>query len=212
MKNKKNIIVSVILVVVSIIYTLLVKYVDVKPIGPNGSSVGFSALNGWFSKLIGSHMFIYKLSELLGYVLLLLVVIYGAIGVYQLVKRKNPLKVDRQILILGGFYVLMLIVYVLFEKLEINYRPVLVDGVLEASYPSSHTILSLCVGLTSLIVSQKYFNKKYIKLISIITIVLMSLVLLLRLLSGVHWISDIIGGVLISLSLVSIFKTVYFWE
>ena len=160
MKNKKNIIVSVILVVVSIIYTLLVKYVDVKPIGPNGSSVGFSALNGWFSKLIGSHMFIYKLSELLGYVLLLLVVIYGAIGVYQLVKRKNPLKVDRQILILGGFYVLMLIVYVLFEKLEINYRPVLVDGVLEASYPSSHTILSLCVGLTSLIVSQKYFNKK----------------------------------------------------
>ena len=106
----------------------------------------------------------------------------------------------------------MMVVYIFFEKFSINYRPILIDGELEASYPSSHTILSLCVGLSSLIVSQKYFNKKYIKTINIITIVLMSLVLLTRIISGVHWISDIIGGIIISLTLLSYFKLAYFYK
>jgi len=210
--KKKNIINSVILTVVSIVYTLLVKYVDVKDIGPNNSSVGFSHINGFFKNLISNHNAIYKISELLGYVILLLVVIYGCIGLYQLIKRKNLLKVDKEIIILGCFYVLMLIVYVFFEKVTINYRPVLIDGVLEASYPSSHTILSLCVGLSSLIVSQKYFNKKYIKKINMITIILMFLVVLTRFISGVHWFSDIIGGVIISFTLLSYFKIAYFWN
>lgn len=208
MKNKK-LIISLVLTVVSIIYTLLVKFVDVKPIGPNGSKVGFAAINGFFSKLVGSNMVIYKISEIFGYILLLLVLIYGCIGLYQLIKRKSLLKVDKQIIKLGCFYVAMLVVYVLFEKIEINYRPVLMDGVLEASYPSSHTILSLCVGFSSLIVSQKYFNKKYIKQINMITIILMSIVLLGRLISGVHWFSDILGGVIISFTLLSYFKYVY---
>ena len=156
--KKKNIIIASILTVVSIVYTLLVKYVDVKDIGPNNSSVGFATLNNAFKNLVGNTNIIYKISELFGYLLLLLVLIYGCIGLYQLIKRKSLFKVDREIIILGCFYVLMMIVYVLFEKVVINYRPVLIDGVLEPSYPSSHTILSLCVGLSSLIVSQRYFN------------------------------------------------------
>lgn len=208
--KKKNIMISLILTGVSIIYTLLVKYVDVKAIGPNDSSVGFAGINGFFSKLIGSHMFIYKISELLGYVLLLLVLIYGCIGLYQLIKRKSLLKVDKELIKLGCFYVLMLVVYILFDKISINYRPVLMDGVLEPSYPSSHTILSLCVGLSSLIVSRKYFNKKYIKQINMITIILMSAVILTRIISGVHWFSDILGGIIISLTLVSYFVLVYY--
>ena len=208
--KKKNIIISVVLTIVSIVYTLLVKYVDVSTIGPNNSEVGFSHINGFFSRTIGSNMFIYKVSELLGYIILLLVLIYGCIGLYQLIKRKNLLKVDKELIKLGCFYVLMLAVYVLFEKISINFRPVLIDGVLEASYPSSHTILSLCVGLSSLIVSKKYFNKKYIKQINIITIVLMVAVILTRLISGVHWFSDIIGGIIISATLISYFKTIYF--
>ena len=208
MKNKK-LLISIILTIISIVYTLLVKYVDVKPIGPNGSKVGFALINGFFNKIIKPNMFIYKLTEIFGYILLLLVLIYGCIGLYQLIKRKSLLKIDKQIIKLGCFYVIMLIVYIVFEKLEINYRPVLIDGVLEASYPSSHTILSLCVGLSSLIVSKKYFNKKYIKQINIITIILMLIVLLGRLISGVHWISDIIGGIIISITLLSYFKYVY---
>ena len=212
MKNKKNIIIAIVLTVISVVYTMLVKNVDVREIGPNNSSVGFGAVNESFKNLIGSSNAIYKISELLGYVILLLVIIYGCIGLYQLIKRKNILKVDREIIILGCFYVLMMAVYIFFEKCSINYRPILIDGELEASYPSSHTILSLCVGLSSLIVSQKYFNKKYIKTINIITIILMSLVLLTRIISGVHWISDIIGGIIISLTLLSYFKLAYFYK
>ena len=212
MKNKKNIIIAIVLTIISVVYTMLVKNVDVREIGPNNSSVGFGAVNESFKNLIGSSNAIYKISELLGYVILLLVIIYGCIGLYQLIKRKNILKVDREIIILGCFYVLMMVVYIFFEKCSINYRPILIDGELEASYPSSHTILSLCVGLSSLIVSQKYFNKKYIKTINIITIVLMSLVLLTRIISGVHWISDIIGGIIISLTLLSYFKLAYFYK
>ena len=157
-------------------------------------------------------MTIYKITEFFGLVLLLLVLIYGCIGLYQLVKRKNLFKVDKQIIILGGLYVFMMCVYVFFEKVIINYRPILIDGELEASYPSSHTILALCVGISSLIVSQKYFNKKYIKKINMITIILMALVFLGRTISGVHWISDIIGGVLISSALLSCFYTIYNWK
>ena len=212
MKNKKNILIACIFTLLSIIYTLLVKVVDVKPIGPNSSEVGFSSLNKWFQNLLGSNMTIYKISEILGYIVMLLVLIYGCIGLYQLVKRKSLLKVDKEIIKLGVFYVLMLVVYVLFEKIEINYRPVLIDGVLEASYPSSHTILALCICFSSLITSKKYFNKKYIKQINIITVVLTGLVLLLRTISGVHWISDIIGGIIISLTLVSYYQLAYYYK
>lgn len=208
--KKKNILISVILTIVSIVYTLLVKNVDIKAIGPNNSSVGFGSINGFFKDLIGSHMAIYKISELLGLILLLLVAIYGCIGLYQLIKRKSLFKVDKEIIKLGCFYALMLVVYIVFEKVFINYRPVLMDGELEFSYPSSHTMLALCVGLSSLIVSKRYFNKKYIKTINLITVILMCLVLLTRIISGVHWFSDILGGVIISFTLLSYFQLAYF--
>ena len=212
MKNKKNIIIASVSVSLSIIYTLLVKFVDVKNIGPENSSVGFAKLNAFFHKLIGSNMAIYKITEIFGYLLFILVLIYGCIGLYQLIKRKSLLKVDKEIIMQGVFYVVMLAVYVLFEKLKINYRPILIEGILEVSYPSSHTILSLCLCGSSLITSKKYFNKKYIKLINIITIVVTAIVLLGRIISGVHWISDIIGGVLISCALVSCYYLAFNWK
>ena len=210
--RKGNIIISCFLTIVSIVYTLLVKCVDVKPIGPNGSKVGFSALNNAFKNLIGSNMTIYKITEIFGYILILLVLVYGVIGLIELIKRKSLLKVDKEIIILGCFYVLVFIVYILFEKLAINYRPILLDGQLEASYPSSHTILSLCIGCSSLIVSKKYLRKKHLKIANIVTIVLMAIVLLGRMISGVHWISDIIGGIIISLTLLQYFKTAYYYK
>lgn len=216
--RKRNMIISIVLTVVSIIYTILVKVVDVKPIGvssseiPHADDVGFSTMNQAFSKLVGSNMIIYKITEILGILLLFLVLVYGCIGVYQLIKRKSLFKVDREIVILGCLYVLMMAVYIFFEKVIINYRPVLIDEVLEASYPSSHTILALCVGLSSLKISKKYFNKNYIKLISKITLGLTLLVLIGRTISGVHWISDIIGGLLISFTLLSYFNLAYDWN
>ena len=139
--KKEKIMLPGVLTIISIIYTLLVKNIDVRSIGPKNSEVGFASLNDGFRNFIGHNMTIYKISEIAGYLLLLLVVMYGILGLRQLIKRKNIKKVDKEILILGGLYVAMLIVYVFFEKCIINYRPVLIDKVLEASYPSSHTIL-----------------------------------------------------------------------
>ena len=212
MSKKGNIIISIFLTIVSVIYTLLVKYVDVKAIGPNNSKVGFSSLNDAFRNLVNSNMGIYKITELLGYIIILIVLVYGALGLIELIKNKSIKKVDRELIILGCFYGLVLITYVLFEKVIINYRPILIDNELEASYPSSHTILSLCIGISSIIVSKKYLNKKYLKITNTLTIVLMSLVLVGRMISGVHWISDIIGGIIISCTLLMYFKTAYYWN
>ena len=207
--KKRNIITAVVSTIIFIVYTILLIKVDVKPIGPNDSSVGFAKMNGWFRDLIGQNNFMYKLSELLGIILLLFVFIYACIGLYQLIKRKSLFKIDREIIILGCFYVVVFALYILFDKVAINYRPILVDGELEPSFPSSHTMLALCVGLSSLTVSKSYFNKRYIKYFDIVTCVLTALVLAGRMLSGVHWLSDIFGGVILSCALLSIFKMFY---
>jgi len=207
--KKKNIILSVFLTILSIVYTYLVKTYDVKSIGPNNSEVGFSKINSSFSNTIGSHMTIYKITEIVGYVIILIVVIYGILGLYQLIKRKSLFKVDKEIYILGGLYILMGTVYVFFEKFIINYRPVLIEGVLEASYPSSHTILAICICISSLIVSRNYIRQKYQRLVDTVTILLLLGVLLGRVVSGVHWISDILGGILISSTILMYFYTLY---
>ena len=207
--KKRNIIISIILTILAIGYTFLVKKVDVKTIGPNNSVVGFAKLNKAFSNLVGSNMTIYKITEILGIVVILIVLCYGLIGLIQLIKRKSLFKVDRDILLLGGLYVLMGIVYVFFEKFIINYRPIIIDGELEASYPSSHTILAICICVSSLIVSKNYVPEKYKKITDIVTIVLLLGVFLGRTISGVHWISDILGGVIISMMLLMYFYTLY---
>jgi undecaprenyl-diphosphatase len=100
----------------------------------------------------------------------------------------------------------MAIVYVLFEKVIINYRPILIDKVLEASYPSSHTVLAMCVAVSFVMISKKYFGK-FTKFLNFIVLTLLTLVLAGRIISGVHWLTDIVGGVLISCVLISMFNT-----
>lgn len=213
MKNKKNLIFCLLLLICSFVYIILVKTVDVRAIGPNNSSVGFGMINGYFAKLIGSNMKVYKFTEILGYLTLLVVFCYGLYGLITWIKRKKVSKVDREILLLGALFIAVLCLYVFFEVCIINYRPLLIDGILEASFPSSHTILALCVCGGSLLVNKKLFKDiKYIKYINVFLIVLMISVLLGRILSGVHWISDIVGGILISIAFLKIFKTIIFWK
>ena len=203
MKNKRNVIMCIVLTIISILYTILVKVVDVRNIGPQDSSVGFSSLNEWCVNLIGSNMTIYKITEILGLLVFVICLFYGVMGIYQLIKRKSIKKVDKEILLMGIFYV-----YVVFEKIVINYRPVLIDGELEASFPSSHTVLALCVCMSSLLISKKYVGK-YLDITNIVTIILMFSVFLGRLLSGVHWLSDIIGGIIIATTLLMYFITAH---
>lgn len=205
--KKKNIITSITMIILAVIYTILVKIIDVAPIGPNNSEVGFSKINGFFHNLLGSNMTIYKITEILGIIPLLMAGIYAIIGLVELIKRKSLTKVDYEIYALAGLYVVVLGLYIFFEKCIINYRPILIDGVLEASYPSSHTLMALCICGSSIIVNKRIFHKKIFNLENKLSIFLMITIILGRFISGVHWFSDIIGAIFISLALLSSFYT-----
>jgi len=212
-KNKNNLIKFIVFLIAFIIFTIIVKVVDVQSIGPQNSEVGLASINKIFHNFFGYNEFLYNISNVLGYLSFLIIILYGLIGLKELIKKKSIFKVNNKVLTLGSFYVLVLAVYFFFEKVIVNYRPVLEKGVLEASYPSSHTILSICVCLSSIIVSRYVFkNKKYVNTFNIFTIILMGLIVLTRLLSGVHWFSDIIGGILISLSLIYLFKFFIYYK
>ena len=128
----------------------------------------------------------------------MLVAYYGLIGLKQLLKKKSIKKVDKRLIILGCFYIMVLLCYIFFENVIINYRPILIDGVLEASYPSSHTVLAITICLSSLLISKYYFKENIQKTVDIITWILLIIIVVGRLLSGVHWLTDIIGGIIIS--------------
>ena len=209
MKNRKNILICILLVLLSIIYTILVKCVDTSIIGPNGSVVGFSSLNSFVFNLTGNNMTLYKITEILGIIPILIALMYAVIGLIQVIDRKS-LKVDKELIALGILYIIVILIYAFFEKCIINYRPVLIDGILEASYPSSHTLLSICICGSALLINKYLFNnKKIYKYINIVSIISMVLIVLGRLLSGVHWASDIIGSIIISITLLKMLETYY---
>ena len=208
MKKNKLLIITIIMFCISIIYTILVKYIDVSMIGPESSSVGFSTMNGYVRDLIGYNEIWYKITKYLGILPFLIVAFYGLIGLKQLYERRNLFAVDTRILLLGCFYILMGVVYIFFEKVIINYRPFLQEGILEASYPSSHTVLAICICGTSMYLGKDYIkNQSLLKVFNACTLVLMILLVVGRTLSGVHWISDILGGIIISTTLVLFYIT-----
>ena len=207
-RNKRNVIISFILFLVSIIFTLLVKFVDVDSVGAAGSKIGFSSINKFIFDFLGTNNTWYYITEILGVLAVFVAVIYAFIGLIQLIKRKDLFKIDKEIITLGVFYVVVLGVYILFEKVIINYRPILIEGVLEASYPSSHTMMSLCICCSAIIINKFLFkNNTNIKIINILLLVCSFVIVIGRLLSGVHWFTDIVGGVIISSFLLMSFYT-----
>ena len=144
-RGKKILSVGMIMMVAFEIWTVLIQRVDVQPVGQNGTNIGFTSLNCWFHKLTGVHMTIYNVTDWMGLVPIFICMLFGGIGFAQLVKRKNLFKVDFDIIILGIYYVLVILGYMIFEMIPINYRPILIEGIMEASYPSSTTLLVLSV-------------------------------------------------------------------
>ena len=192
----------------ALLFTILVKVIDVKTVGLQGTELGFSTINKFVFKTLGENKFWYQISEWVGLIPIFMAACYGMTGIIQLKRRKSLLKVDKEIIALGVFYVVVLAIYVLFEKVIINYRPVLVDGVLEASYPSSHTLMALCFAGSSIIINKKLFDNERTKHMNKTLLVISLIIVIGRLLSGVHWFTDIIGGVLISSALLMVFYTV----
>ena len=187
------------LIAAFIVWTLLVSVIDVRAVGPEGSSVGLASFNSAVASAVGVHMALYELTDLLSIIPLGFIAGFGLLGLYQLVRRKSLMKVDCDILVLGVFYVVVLAVFVLFEVVEINYRPVLIEGVLEASYPSSTTMLSVCVLVTAMMQLRVRVGNRLISAVSVWFTGILAVVLVVgRIISGVHWASDIIGGLLFS--------------
>ena len=205
-KTKNNLIISGCLFFTFIIFTILVKCVDVSYV--NTSYVGFSSLNKMVFDAFKTSNFFYNLTEAIGYLTFLVAFFFAGLGAYQFIKTKSIKKVDVRILILGGFYVLVLAFYVIFEIIVINYRPVLIDGELEASYPSSHTILATCIVSSAMIMLNEMVENKTYKTVGyVVGGIIIAVMIIGRLLSGVHWFTDIVGAVLLSTSLVYAFYT-----
>lgn len=207
MKKNQNLLTGILLLMGFAAWTFLIQTVDVQPIGPNGSSVGFAALNGWCHQLTGVHWTLYTLTDWLGLVPICVCLIFAGAGFVQLVQRRSLFKVDLDILLLGAYYVLVIFGYLLFEMVPINYRPVLIEGFLEASYPSSTTLLVLSVMPTLYFQAQRRLNPNALRQTILIFSVLFSAFMVIgRLVSGAHWLTDIVGAVLLSSGIFLIYK------
>jgi undecaprenyl-diphosphatase len=189
------------------LWTAAVCRIDVRPIGPLGSSVGFAALNRLVHNSIGVHMGLYTVTDLLGLIPVLFALGFALLGLVQWIRRKRIRKVDRSILLLGIFYVAVAAAYVLFEVFAINFRPVLIEGVLEVSYPSSTTMLALCVMPTGAMeLSRRIKSRPFRHAVVAVITVFAAFMVIGRLLSGVHWFTDIVGGILLSAGLVLLYR------
>ena len=212
-KSKNTFISGLIFIMLFIIWTVAVVSVDVKSVGVNGTSVGFATLNTWFHNLTKVNMTLYNITDWAGLVPIFVCIFFGGIGMIQLIKRKSLLKVDFDIIALGIYYIIVISGYIIFEMIPINYRPILINGFLECSYPSSTTLLVLSVMPTLNFQSEvKLKNNKMKLIIRGITIVFSLFMVIARLVSGVHWFTDIVGAILFSTGLFEIYKEVLTWN
>lgn len=198
---------GILLLMAFAIWTWLIQVVDVKPAPNTGTNVGFATFNLWFHQLTGVHMSLYVITDWLGLVPVFICLLFGFLGLTQLIKRKSLWKVDFDIIILGIYYIIVIFGYLIFEMIPINYRPILIEGFMEASYPSSTTLLVLSVMPTLIFqAKQRIRNNRLCEAICIMSYIFSAFMVIGRLVSGVHWFTDIVGSVMLSVGLFLIYK------
>jgi undecaprenyl-diphosphatase len=208
-ESQRKFYIAICILVAFLLWTVAIQFVDMQKIGPRESTVGFATINHFVHTLTGVHMSLYTITDWLGLVPLLFVMGFGALGLIQWIKRKQLLKVDHSILVLGGFYIVVMAVYVLFEMFVVNYRPVLINGNLETSYPSSTTMLVMCVMPTAIMQLNARIKNIILKRCASSAIIAFIVFMVIgRLISGVHWFTDIVGGALLSAGLVLMYHSV----
>ena len=190
------------------VWTALIQIIDVQPVGQNGTNIGFAAFNCRFHQLTGVHMAIYTITDWLGLVPIAVCMVFGGIGLVQWIRRRNLLKVDHDLMILGIYYMIVIFCYLIFEMIPINYRPVLIEGRLEASYPSSTTLLVLSVMPTFMFqAGRRFTNTPARKAAAVFTISFSVFMVIGRLISGVHWATDIFASVFLSAGLFLLYRS-----
>lgn len=205
--GKRKLFIGLVFIITFAIFTWLVQVVDVKPLGVNGTDIGFSFVNCALHRLCGVNMALYTVTDWLGLVPIAVAAAFGIVGLVQLVRRKSFLKVDSDILVLGVYYMAVFAFYITFEMVSVNYRPILINGFMETSYPSSTTLLVLCVMPTlSEQISRRCKHNAIKTAVSVLTIAFSAFMVVGRLLSGVHWFTDILGSVLLGIGLFHVYK------
>ena len=208
MREKGDLLTGTGLVGAFALWTVLVQCVDVQEVGVNGTKIGFAAFNVWFHQLTGVHMKIYTITDWLGLVPIFVCLSFGGLGFIQMIQRRSLLRVDSDLILLGGYYVLVILAYLIFEMIPINYRPVLIEGRLEASYPSSTTLLVLSVMPTLRYQANKRVTNPLIRNVATMFATSFSAFMVIgRLISGVHWVTDIIASLLLSAGLFLLYRS-----
>ncbi|MBQ9925365.1 MAG: phosphatase PAP2 family protein [Clostridia bacterium] len=188
------------------LWTAAVCIFDVAPIGPLGSVVGFASLNRFVHDFTGVHLSLYRLTDWLSLIPFLIAAGFALLGLGEWIGRKQLRQVEYSLFVLGGFYTAVIVAYVFFEKMVVNYRPILIEGRLEASYPSSTTMLVLCILPTAILQLRSRIKNPACKTVMTVMLTIFAVFMVIaRLISGVHWFSDIIGGVLLSTGLVMLY-------
>lgn len=114
-KEKKLMCVGILMMAAFALWTACIQTVDVAPVGQDGTNIGFATLNCWFHSLTGVHMAIYTITDWLGLVPIGICMLFGVIGLVQLIRRRNICKVDLDLILLGIYYVIVIFGYVIFE-------------------------------------------------------------------------------------------------
>ncbi len=208
-KGFKSLLFGALYLIVFVVWTLLIQIVDVQPVGQNGTDIGFATINCYFHKLTGVHLVIYTITDWLGLVPIFICLIFAGIGLAQLIQRKSLFRVDYDIIVLGIYYIIVIFGYLIFEMIPINYRPVLIDGFMEASYPSSTTLLVLSVMPTLWFQAKRRMkNEVVLKYVCVFSALFSIFMVVGRTVAGVHWLTDIMGSILLSTGLFLLYRAV----
>ncbi len=122
MKRKRLLLAGIGLLLLFALWTVLIQCVDVQAIGPGDTKVGFAALNAWFHRLTGVNLTLYTVTDWLGLVPVFICGCFGILGLRQWILRKKLFQVDSDILLLGVYYLTVILGYLFFEMVPISCR------------------------------------------------------------------------------------------